>query len=240
MILAAGLGTRLRPLTERLPKPLIQLGRYRLIEYHIQALVRAGIKRIVINVSHLGHMIKSELGDGSIYGCTIRYSEEDPAPLETGGGILRALPLISSDPFLVVNGDVWSDYDFSRPRIEPRFKAHLVLVPNPPHKVMGDFILRKSVVSPMPTTDVSADAPAAGSPHAIAPFTFSGIGLYRKSLFFDTSKKGEVFPLAPLLRDAAVRGEVSGELFTGTWIDVGSHDRLAEAKAALADREYGR
>ncbi len=214
MILAAGRGERMRPLTDHTPKPLLTVGGQRLIEYHLAALARAGVREVVINHAHLGEQIEATLGDGDCYGVSIRYSPE-PAALETGGGIFRALPLLGEEPFLVVNGDVWCDYPFERLPVEPAGLAHLVLVDNPPHNPAGDFALEEGLVR--------SDGPSR--------LTFSGIGIYRPELFAGCS--AGAFPLAPLLRAAMEQGKVSGEHYRGRWVDVGTPQRLAELDTEL-------
>lgn len=216
MILAAGRGERLRPLTDTTPKPLLPVAGRPLIEYHIQRLAQAGFKDLVINHAHLGDQIEETLGDGARWGLSISYSREGTA-LETGGGIFRALPLLGSRPFLVVNGDIWCDYPFDKLRARVLTGlAHLVLVPNPPHHARGDFGLDgQRVLSGGPTL-----------------YTFSGIGLYHPELFLGCQPGA--FPLAPLLRRAMDDNRVTGELYQGCWIDVGTKERLVEAeKAAL-------
>jgi MurNAc alpha-1-phosphate uridylyltransferase len=215
MILAAGRGERMRPLTDSTPKPLLQVGGKRLIEYHLEALAGAGFHEVVINHAHLGEQIEQVLGDGSRYGVSIHYSCEGEA-LETGGGIFHALPLLGEGPFLVVNGDVWCDYPFSRLREVETAAAHLVLVPNPPQHPNGDFLLHDGIVSD------------AGEGERL---TFSGIGLYHPSLF-DGCEPG-AFALAPLLRRAMDDGRVSGELYAGRWFDIGTPQRLAQLDQIL-------
>lgn len=217
MILAAGRGERLRPLTDHTPKPLLEAGGRCLIEYHLLALARAGIREIVINHAHLGRQIVGFLGNGSRYEVQIQYSPEDDQPLETGGGIFHALPLLGPEPFLVINGDIWSDYPFARLAHPPTKLAHLVLVPNPPFHEDGDFTLEQGWVG------------NEGTPR----FTFSGIAVYQPN-FFKDCREG-AFPLAPLLRHAADAGQVSGECFDGQWTDVGTPQRLAELRARLDD-----
>lgn len=214
MILAAGRGERMRPLTDATPKPLLVAGGRRLIEHHLHALAGAGVRNVVINHAHLGAQIEAALGDGSAYGLRIRYSPEGEA-LETGGGIFRALPLLGTDPFMVVNGDVWTDYDLGRLRIVDDDVAHLVLVDNPAHHPQGDFALDGG--------RVRADG--------TARLTFSGIGAYRPALF--AGRQPGRFPLAPLLRAAIVRDAVGGEHYAGRWIDVGTPERLAELDRLL-------
>jgi MurNAc alpha-1-phosphate uridylyltransferase len=207
MILAAGRGERMRPLTDRMPKPLLQVGGKPLIVHHIERLATAGFRHIVINHAHLGDRIEEALGDGSRWETQIRYSPEGKA-LETGGGIFKALPLLGAGPFLVVNGDIWTDLDFAHLRLAKGLLAHLVLVDNPPHHPQGDFALRDGRVSPQ------------GSQRC----TFSGMGIYHPELFRDCS--GGAFALAPLLRAAMGRGLVSGEQHRGRWLDIGTPERL--------------
>ncbi len=215
MILAAGRGERMRPLTDHTPKPLLEVGGQRLIEYHLRALVTAGFGSVVINHAHLGAQIEAALGDGSRYGLTIQYSPENPA-LETAGGIRRALPLLGDGPFLVINGDVWCDYPLQRLRHCQPALAHLVMVDNPPQHPEGDFQL-------------SADGRL--SEGAVPRLTFSGIGVYRAALF-DDCQDGPV-PLGPLLRRAMARGQVSGEYYHGQWRDIGTPARLAALDVQL-------
>jgi MurNAc alpha-1-phosphate uridylyltransferase len=209
MILAAGRGERLRPLTDSTPKPLLEVRGKPLIVYHLEALHKAGFNEIVINLSWLGDQIRTRLGNGSEFGVGIEYSEEAEA-LETAGGILQALPLLG-ERFVVVNGDVFTDYDFVA--LKPAEKsadrlAHLVLVDNPQHNNAGDFSLERTIVG----ND--------GAPR----HTFSGIAQYHRS-FFDGLAPGKQ-ALAPLLRAAAAEGQVSGELFSGLWVDIGTAERL--------------
>lgn len=214
MILAAGRGERMRPLTDQTPKPLLQAGGRSLIEYHLLALAEAGIGEVVVNHAHLGGRIEAALGDGSDYGVTIRYSPEGTA-LDTGGGIRNALPLLGEAPFIVVNGDIWSDYPFARLPEHLAGLAHLVMVANPPHHPEGDFVLDGTAVR-------DGDDPR---------LTFSGIGIYHPRLF-DGTPAG-AFPLAPLLRQAMAAGRVSGEYYTGRWVDVGTPERLQGLDAEL-------
>lgn len=215
MILAAGRGERMRPLTDHTPKPLLCVAGKPLIVWHIERLAAAGITELVINHAHLGEQIEQALADGSRWGVRIRYSREGQGKaLETGGGILKALPLLGEEPFLVVNGDIWCDCDYARIRPLPSALAHLLLVDNPPHHPEGDFCLDGSrVVDRSPR------------------LTFSGIGIYDPTLFADASPGA--FPLAPLLRQAMTAGHVSGEHLQGDWVDVGTPRRLAELDARL-------
>lgn len=214
MILAAGRGERMRPLTDRLPKPLLPVAGKPLIVRHIERLAGAGFHQLVINHAHLGGMIESSLGDGRRWGVEISYSPEKVA-LETGGGIYHALPLLGEEPFLVINGDIWCDIDFAHLSLDGDDLAHLVLVPNPDHNLQGDFQLLRGRVSQ----------------DGERRLTFSGIGLYHPRLF--ASCRPGAFPLAPLLRDAMDRGMVSGECFSGRWMDIGTPLRLAELERLI-------
>ncbi|WP_020407768.1 N-acetylmuramate alpha-1-phosphate uridylyltransferase MurU [Hahella ganghwensis] len=214
MILAAGLGTRMRPLTEKTPKPLLKAGSQTLIEHIITKLVKAGITELVINHAWLGQQIEDYLGDGSRYGASIFYSAENE-PLETAGGIRKALPLLNNDedqPFLLVNGDTWTDMDFALlagQKMKPDDLAHLVLIDNPEHNPAGDFSL-----------DEDHRVHTKGD----NMLTYSGISLYRPSLF--KAVPSGVYPLPPVLREAMRKGRVSGEHYTGQWYDIGTPDRL--------------
>jgi len=221
MILAAGRGERMRPLTDHTPKPLLSVGGKTLIVWHIERLRAAGFTHIVINHAHLGQQIEDALGNGAAFGVSIEYSREVSA-LETAGGIATALPLIESEVFPVVNGDIYCEFDFSR-LTEPLARlaaghdqTHLVLVDNPPHHPNGDFVLDGSRVR-------NADTPLTPNP---ARLTFSGIGVYHRALFAHTMA-GEKAPLAPLLRLAIDAGRASGEHYSGQWVDVGTPARLA-------------
>jgi N-acetyl-alpha-D-muramate 1-phosphate uridylyltransferase len=222
MILAAGRGERMRPLTDSVPKPLLVAGGKPLIVWHLERLAQTGFRDVVINHAHLGHLIAASLGEGSRFGLHITYSPEPAGALESAGGIAQALPHLGHEPFLVVNGDIWCDYDFGRaPEIanslrEQDLLAHLVLVPNPPHHPEGDFSLAADRV-----TDKGTEAQ-----------TFSGIGIYCPELFSGI-KRGEKARLAPLLRAAMAEGRVGGENHPGQWIDVGTPQRLADLDAAL-------
>jgi MurNAc alpha-1-phosphate uridylyltransferase len=218
MILAAGRGERMRPLTDTTPKPLLAMRGKPLIQWTIEALARAGLSDIVINHAHLGHMVEEALGDGSRFGVRIRYSPEGTA-LETAGGIVHAMDLLGPAPFVVVNGDVLSDFNFSNLTARELGKdlAHLVLVPNPPHHPQGDFSVRGSRI-------VSSGAPGSDQ---TPKWTFSGIGLYSPALFSGIAD-GVKAPLAPLLFAAAEAGRLGGELYSGAWHDVGTPERYAE------------
>jgi len=219
MILAAGKGERLRPLTLHTPKPLVRAAGVPLIEYHVRALAGAGFDELVINHAWLGQQIEDYLGDGSRFGVTIRYSAEGE-PLETGGGIHQALGLLGDEPFLVVNGDIWTDYDFAQLRRPLHGLAHLVLVNNPPHHPAGDFSL----------ADATVAEPASNG----EALTYSGISVLHPALF-EGCQPG-AFKLAPLLRRAMADGQVSGESYGGRWVDVGTHERLAEVERILEAR----
>lgn len=208
MILAAGRGERMRPLTDRVPKPLLQVQGKPLIEYHVEALVRAGITDLIVNHAWLGQQIVNFLGDGRAWGARIEYSAETGEALETGGGIRQALHLLGDAPFVVVNGDIFTDYDFARLPAAPDAEAHLVLVDNPAHHPEGDFFI--------------ATGRLTGS--GDCRLTYSGIGVYRP-VFFARHAPGR-FPLAPLLREAITRDQVSAEHFVGVWSDVGEPERL--------------
>ncbi len=214
MILAAGRGERMRPLTDTMPKPLLRVGGKPLIERHVERLAACGVERIVINLAWLGSMIREHLGDGSRYGVSIRYSEETPHALETAGGIYRALPLLQPGPFVVVNGDVLTEYPFGELRLGGGADAHLVLVPNPPQHPRGDFGLEDGFV-----------VPGGGR-----QYTFSGIAAYGAAFFAGCADGA--FPLKPLLLRAMAAQRCTGELYEGGWEDVGTPERLQ----ALNDR----
>jgi MurNAc alpha-1-phosphate uridylyltransferase len=214
MVLAAGRGERLRPITDHIPKPLVPVAGKPLIAYHLESLARAGIRDVVINLSYRGAQIRDALGDGGRYGVRITYSDEGPAPLETGGGIFNALPLLGADPFVVVNSDIWTDFDFSGLILEPGAHAHLVLVPNPSH-LTGDFGLDGNFV-------IEADRDL---------YTYSGIAVYSPA-FFTGCAPGK-FPLRPLLVRAISARRLHGQIHRGVWSDIGSPERLAALEAQL-------
>jgi MurNAc alpha-1-phosphate uridylyltransferase len=219
MVLAAGRGERMRPITDRIPKPLVPVNGKPLIAYHLEALARAGVRDIVINLAYRGAQIREALADGSAYGVRISYSEEGPEPIETGGGIFKALPLLGEAPFLVVNGDVWTDFDFARmPALAPGAHAHLVMVPNPPHVAKGDFALDGDYV-----LEAERDR-----------YTYSGLGVFT-SEFFAGCQPGK-FPLRPLLVRAIAGRRLRGSVYRGVWLDIGTPERLAELEASLRDR----
>lgn len=211
MILAAGRGERMRPLTDTIPKPLLLVGGKPIIQYTIEQLVSAGFNEIVINIAHLGHQIKKAIGNGNQFGATIKYSDEGESALETAGGIINALPLLGKEIFLVVNGDIANNYDFSRLHSKSCDLAHLVMIPNPEHHRQGDFHLSANGL-----------IEETGTP----ALTFSGIGLYNPELFKNTAP-GKT-KLAPLLRLAMKNSRVSGEKFDGFWMDIGVPQRLED------------
>jgi MurNAc alpha-1-phosphate uridylyltransferase len=225
MILAAGRGERMRPLTDSLPKPLLPLAAKPLIVYHIEALARAGITDIVINHAWLGHLLEQQLADGRQFGVHLQYSAEGTTGLETAGGIRLALPLLGNEPFLVVNGDIHTDFDFGSLLAQPMADvlAHLVLVPNPPQHPAGDFAL-------------AADSGLVAASGAIQ-HTFSGIGVYRPE-FFNAVPAGPQ-KLAPFLRHAMQSALVSGQLYQGYWADIGTPERLALAEQWQLQSERG-
>lgn len=220
MILAAGRGERMRPLTDHLPKPLLAVGGKPLIVWHIERLAAAGIRDLVINHAHLGEKLIEALGDGASFGVSIQWSAEPPGALETAGGIAQALPLLGAGPLIVINGDIWCDVDVGALITACRWLhpdgilAHLLLVPNPPHHPDGDFVLHDGRVS-----DQGNDR-----------LTFSGVAAYQPALF-DALTPGAPAKLAPLLRAAMQAQKVSGARHTGHWFDVGTPQRLAEVDA---------
>jgi MurNAc alpha-1-phosphate uridylyltransferase len=221
MILAAGRGERLRPLTDTTPKPLLKAGKYRLIEYTIQNLVNAGITDIVINYAHLGEQFPSVLGDGSQFGANITFSPESQGGLETAGGIINALPLLGNEPFLVVNGDIWTDYHYKELvdlNLDENKLCHLVLVMNPEHNPDGDFGLRSRLLS---------DATE-------RRYTYSGIGIYHPKLF--TGETVSKKPLKPFIVQAMKNKAASGEFYYGNWSDIGTEERLDQLSTMLIQK----
>ena len=226
LIFAAGLGERMRPLTNHTPKPLLQVRGKPLIVWHLEKLAAIGVHYVVINTSHLAEQFPEALGDGSRWGLRIRYAYEGPVPLETGGGMLHALPLLGPEPFIVISGDVWTDADFSALPTEPDGVAHLLMVDNPSHHPQGDFALGED-----------------GELHNEGDrrLTYSGIGVYRPALLDSwqtlvdhdgsTDGKHPRFKLRPLLDAAIDRGAVSGRHHQGIWTDVGNPERLASLNA---------
>jgi MurNAc alpha-1-phosphate uridylyltransferase len=221
MILAAGRGERMRPLTDRTPKPLLEIGGERLIERHLRRLAAAGFTKIVINLSWLGSQIRSRVGNGQRFGVEVRYSDEGPTALETGGGIFKALPMLGRGPFLVVNGDIWTEQPLALAPLAADALAHLVMVPNPPQHAAGDFGLAGGRL-----------VEGAGE-----RYTYSGVGILRRELFAD-SEPGR-FALAPLLRRAIRDARITGELFSGRWFDVGTPERLSALDAELRAQAGG-
>lgn len=221
MILAAGEGRRMLPLTQKTPKPLLKVGGQTLIERHLTRLRRAGFKEVVVNVSHLGALIERFLGDGKKWDLNITISREEE-PLETGGGIVNALPLLGSEPFLVISSDIYTDFDLtalSKLKVSDN-GAHLVLVPNPQHHPTGDFVLRGRQIR----AAEDLGSPQAKGLEGGTTSTFSGIGVYSRA-FFDQCKVGK-FPLRSLMLRAIRARSLTGELFDGYWTDVGTPDRL--------------
>lgn len=229
LIFAAGRGERMRPLTDSTPKPLLEAGGKPLIAWHLEKLAACGIRKVVINTSWLAQQFPLRLGNGDRWGLRIAYSHEGPTPLETGGGMLHALPLLGDDaPFLLVNGDIWTDYDFARLPKAPRGLAHLVMVDRPGYATHGDFALGDDGL-------VASD----GESH----LTYAGIGVYRPQLLCDWQKVGDTavipesapprFTLAPILRARMADGLITGEHHRGRWTDVGTPERLAQLETSL-------
>lgn len=234
LIFAAGLGERMRPLTDLTPKPLLEVGGKPLIAWHLERLAMAGVHYVVINTSHLAGQFPDTLGDGSRWGLRIRYAYEGATPLETGGGMLNALPLLGSEPFIAVNGDIWCDADFSALAAEPLKLAHLLMVDNPAHHPHGDFVL-----------DTRGMLHETGEPK----LTFSGIGVYRRELLEDwparignapgALTKPPRFKLVSLLRAGMTTAAITGSHHRGTWTDVGTPERLAQLEAELRAKSRG-
>jgi len=266
LVFAAGKGERMRPLTETTPKPLLEAGGKPLIVWHLEKLAAIGVTDVVVNTSWLADCFPAALGDGSRWGLRLHYSYEGAEPLETGGGMLHALPLLGGDagsdePFLAVNGDIWTGYDFGALPEAPAGLAHLVMIANPDHNPRGDFVLDVPRMKSGEDTRIASGLRVAGNAttreaHADSRtcgllssngdgqrLTFSGIGIYRPSLFpgwrtvigeaAGANASPPRFKLAPLLRAAMARGEVTGERFEGAWTDVGTPQRLAELDARL-------
>lgn len=224
MILAAGRGERMRPLTDHLPKPLLSVAGIPLIGHHLHALARAGLTEVVINHAWLGHLLEQQLGHGEAYNVQIAYSAEGKQGLETAGGIYKALPLLGDAPFLVVNGDIFTDYPFAKlcvPR-EPTILAHLVLVPNPSQHPQGDFGL-----------DAHSGLALA---HAPEQFTYSGIAWFRPEFFAEVPQGPQ--KLAPFLRAAMARQQITAELYQGNWADIGTPERLAQVNQVHRSNQH--
>ncbi len=217
MVLAAGRGERMRPLTDTLPKPLLEAGGRPLIGHLLTGLARAGIRDVVINLSWLGERIRAALGAGTDYGVRIAYSDEGPVALETGGGVRNALPLLGADPFVVVSGDIWTDFDFGSLKLDAAADAEIVLAPNPPYHPRGDFGLEGEFV---------VERGPAG-----ARLTYANIGLYRPQLF--TGCAPGRFPLVRLLEQAIAAGRLRGRIHHGEWVNIGTPEQLAELDARL-------
>lgn len=244
MILAAGRGERLRPLTDHTPKPLIKVNGIPLIEHHIVKLAAAGITEIVINLAWLGEQIEQYLQDGSRWNVSLQYSWERPHALETAGGIIKALPLLTDpqdvsaahDTFLVINGDIYCDYDFSSiPDLAENDLAHLWLVPNPEHHPEGDFQLLAHRVSTLSSQEQATSDNVSYKPS----YTFSGVGLYKAALFYQLAQnkidetENTVLKLGPSLKVYASKGLIQGELLTSFWTDVGTLERLQQVNRYL-------
>ncbi len=216
MLLAAGIGERLRPITDKIPKPLVKIAGKPLIEHHLENLKSAGFKEVIINLSHLGEMIENHLGDGSDFGLHIEYSYEGETPLETAGGIIKALPKLGNQPFLVLNADIWCNHSLSFARLSNDKLAHLVLVDNPEHNADGDFAYEFGKIYNNGKNSL----------------TYSGIGVYDPKLFKDLT--AEKLALAPILRNAIEKQLISAEYFTGKWFDIGTPDRLEDADSYVS------
>jgi N-acetyl-alpha-D-muramate 1-phosphate uridylyltransferase len=218
MLLAAGFGERMRPLTLTRPKPLLEVGGRALLDWHLTGLARAGVREVVINLSWLGEQIRAQVGDGARFGLKVAYSDEGAVPLEAGGGIFQALPLLGSEPFLVVNGDIWTDFHFARIEDLPAdCTGLLVMVPNPPQHLRGDFFVDDRRIVSQETAQRR---------------TYSGIGLYRAE-FFAGCAPGK-FPIMPLWQRAIAAGRLAAQLYDGSWFDVGTPQRLQELDSRLA------
>lgn len=216
MILAAGRGERLRPLTDTVPKPLLKVGSRCLIEHHLYGLAECGISDVVINIAWLGQLIKETLGNGDKYNVRINYSDEDEQALETAGGIINALPLLGDEPFMVINGDIWTDFDLSTlTSTNIKREAHLVLVDNPEHHPQGDFALNNGYLQ------------NSGSPM----YTYAGIGIYSREFF--SGQLPEKNPLAPIIREKIKTKQVTGNIYHGRWTDVGTIERLQTLNDSL-------
>lgn len=218
MILAAGRGERMRPLTDHTPKPLLKAGGKSLLEHHLYGLKEAGIREIVINVAWLGQQIRDCLGDGKEYGLDIRYSDEGASALETAGGIIHALPLLGQEAFLIVNGDIWTDYPFGDLAIGRDALARLVMIDNPPHHPKGDFALQQNMLR------------LQGAPM----LTYSGIGIYRPELFapYAPGKRG----LLEVLKAGIALDKIEGVHYRGRWSDIGTPERLQALQQELTEK----
>lgn len=242
MILAAGEGRRMRPLTDKTPKPLLTVSGTPLIEHHIQSLRGAGFTELVVNVSYLGEQVVEFLGDGTRWGVTIMLSRE-PSPLETAGGIINALPLLGGAPFLLVNSDIYTDYPFRKMQTvePPRGGAHLMMVPNPAHHPRGDFLLRNNILSTFNAGRSRCEADCAedeeqssDSSDMTMAVTYSGMGVYDPALFNGITEGKH--PLKPFLEQAILRRALTGELYDGVWEDVGTPERLVALNERFPSR----
>lgn len=225
MILAAGLGKRMRPLTDRTPKPLLTVAGKPLLQYHLEALAQAGIREVVINLAYLGEQIRDFVGDGQAFGLQVSYSEE-PEPLETGGALLQALPLLGEAPFLLVNGDVWTDYplaQLTQPHLPDHLDGRLLLVSNPEFHPQGDFGLTEEQ-----SLSLDKDMPQ---------YTFAGISLLRPRLIGDYPERRRIFPLLEALKPAIATGTLEGRLHHGAWSDVGTPARLTQLRHQLENSQ---
>ena len=220
--MSAGAGKRMRPLTENTPKPLLEVGDKRLIEYLLHSMSRSGILNVVINTSYRAESFIQALGDGKSFGLEIKYSHEGDQRLDTGGGIQNALSLIKSDPFLVVNGDIWTDFPFKTLDLPVFAKGLLVLVDNPVHNSKGDFAL------------VDGEVQMLDSSNSAKSLTYSGMSILRKSLF--SPKRGETFPLRDVFVDCIERKELAALHYRGDWMDIGTPDRIEQLDAMLKDK----
>lgn len=216
LVFAAGLGERMRPLTEHTPKPLLMAGGKPLIVWHLEKLAAAGVHYVVINTSHLAEQFPEALGDGSRWGLRIRYAYEGPTPLETGGGMRNALSLLGPEPFIAVSADIYSDYDYATLPLEPAGQAHLVMVPNPDWHATGDFVLNQGQLREQGQGE---------------RLTFGNIGVYRPQFVADHAPGR--FKLLPLYQQAMLAGQLSGERYQGFWRNVGNPAQLGELDAAL-------
>jgi N-acetyl-alpha-D-muramate 1-phosphate uridylyltransferase len=215
MVLAAGRGERMRPLSDTTPKPLLVAGGTPLIGYLLASLARAGVRDVVVNLSWLAERMRATLRDGAEFGVRISYTEEGPVPLETGGGIVNALPFLGADPFIVVSGDIWTDFDFRSLRLATEADAQVVLVPNPPHHPRGDFGLE-------------GDCVVARKEDRL---TYANIGLYRREIF--NGYTAERFPLVQVLERSIASGRLRGQVHHGEWLNIGTAQQLAALDAQL-------
>jgi MurNAc alpha-1-phosphate uridylyltransferase len=226
MILAAGLGQRMRPLTDSLPKPMLSVGGKPLLQYHLEALAKLGISEVIINLAYLGDKIRDFVGNGERFGLHVQYSEE-PEPLETAGALLHALPLLGTEPFILINGDVWTDYPLSKLAaysLQDDEDAHLVLVPNPEFHPTGDFS-----PNPQGRLENTPDHPK---------FTFSGISLIHPRLISTYPRQRNKFPLGEVLRFGIAHNRISAQVYSGGWSDVGTPERLLELDSKIQKNNY--